>query len=87
MARIVIYLTASEKDALIKLALQQLRDPRDQVRLLVQRELERCGLLEKNQSASFEDPAPESSQLNELEKEAHQAVIAKAKNDEDAHSH
>ena len=45
MVRIQIVLDATEADGLAELAASELRDPRDQVRLILRRELQRCGLL------------------------------------------
>ena len=46
-ARITITFTRSERSALMKLAEQELRDPRDQARLILREELERRGLLKQ----------------------------------------
>jgi len=46
MPSILIYLSAQEKLALLKLAKQELRDPRKQAYIILIRELQRRGLLE-----------------------------------------
>lgn len=43
--RLQVKFTKVEADALARLAASQLRDPRDQIRLIVRRELQRLGLL------------------------------------------
>ena len=43
--RLTIKLNQKEVDALIKLSQENLRHPREQVRLIIRRELERNGLL------------------------------------------
>jgi hypothetical protein len=45
MARITLSLEVPEKDALIKLAIRELRDPRAQAALIIRQDLERRGLL------------------------------------------
>lgn len=45
MIRLQIILNSAEGAALTRLANQELREPRDQIRLIVRRELERRGLL------------------------------------------
>lgn len=45
MVRLQVRLDPTEADALAKLAFRELRDPRDQVRLILRTELERRGLL------------------------------------------
>jgi hypothetical protein len=44
--RITVSLERTEKSALMKLAMAELRDPRDQLRYVLRRELERLGLLQ-----------------------------------------
>jgi hypothetical protein len=46
MVRISISLSVSEADALAKLAYSKFRDPPDQIRLWIRRELEEAKLLE-----------------------------------------
>jgi hypothetical protein len=48
MVRLQIVLDPAEADALAAWAESELRDPRDQIRLVLRRELERRGLLEAN---------------------------------------
>jgi hypothetical protein len=48
-SRMVIILSESERLALIELARQEMRYPRDQVRVILHRELERLGLLKSIQ--------------------------------------
>lgn len=43
--RLQVTFDRMEADALARLAAAEYRDPRDQVRFVVRRELERCGLL------------------------------------------
>jgi hypothetical protein len=61
MVRIQIVLNPQEGRALTNLADRELRDPRDQVRLIVRQELERLGLLppaEGGQSPVAPDVGP-----------------------------
>jgi hypothetical protein len=51
MVRLQIVLDPAEADALAAWAESELRDPRDQIRLVVRRELERQGLLDANHEA------------------------------------
>lgn len=45
MIRLQIGLTTTEAEALARWAISEMRDPRDQIRFLLQRELQRRGLL------------------------------------------
>lgn len=45
MARVILYLKETERDALFNLAESQYRDPRAQAALIIRGELERLGLL------------------------------------------
>ena len=45
MPRVTLTLLQEERDALIRLALSELRTPRDQARMIVRQELARRGLL------------------------------------------
>jgi hypothetical protein len=45
MMRLAVTLEQEERDALLVLAQQERRDPRDQAAMLIRRELERMGLL------------------------------------------
>lgn len=45
MTKLQISLSRDEADALARWAASELRDPRDQIRLVVRRELERTGYL------------------------------------------
>jgi len=47
MAKIIVYLREQELDALVKLALREYRTPKAQASILIQKELERLGMLEK----------------------------------------
>lgn len=44
--RITIPLEQAEKSALLKLAMAELREPREQIRYILRRELERLGLIQ-----------------------------------------
>ena len=46
--RLLITLDSAERSALTKLSQKELRDPRDQLRLILRQELERQGLLLSN---------------------------------------
>ncbi len=48
MVRLQVMLDPAEAEALATWAECELRDPRDQIRLVLRRELERLGLLEAN---------------------------------------
>lgn len=50
MVRLQVALSMAEADALGRWAISELRDPRDQIRLLVQRELRRRGLLSEGET-------------------------------------
>jgi hypothetical protein len=52
MTRITVTLTNNEKAALILLATQESRDPRFQATLIIRRELERRGLLLREQTGN-----------------------------------
>ncbi|MGQ9683841.1 MAG: hypothetical protein ACUVX9_14995 [Anaerolineae bacterium] len=54
MPRLMVTLTVSEAAALARLAEKELRDPREQIRALVRRELLRHGLLEPEPRPAFE---------------------------------
>lgn len=45
MVRLQVVLDPAEADALARLATLEMRDPRDQIRMVLRRELEKCGLL------------------------------------------
>lgn len=66
LRKIVLLLNGPERSALTRLAEQELRDPRDQARLILRRELEYQGLL----------PAADSVQLHCREDEATRATTA-----------
>jgi hypothetical protein len=51
MARVVVTLGRIEQEALVKLALSEVRTPRDQARYILRQELERRGLLPKETQA------------------------------------
>ena len=46
LIRIGVMLQQDEREALIRLAQQERRDPREQAAVLIRRELQRCGFLE-----------------------------------------
>ena len=48
MSRVVVTLRKDEREALVKLALAELRNPRDQARHILRQELQRRGLLPSN---------------------------------------
>ena len=48
MPRLVVTINHNELDALVKLALAELRNPRDQARYLLQQQLRRLGFLQDN---------------------------------------
>ena len=52
MPRVVIPLSEEERDALVELARAQVRDPRDQVRVMVRQELRKLGLLHASEEQS-----------------------------------
>jgi hypothetical protein len=54
MTRISIPLSVNEREALRALARQELRDPREQVRYLLQRELVQRGILSINDNTGAE---------------------------------
>lgn len=57
MIRLQIALDPTEADRLAALAASQLRDPRDQVRYILRRELERVGMLPDAQEPAQEEVA------------------------------
>jgi hypothetical protein len=57
--RLQVRFDSRESDALLKLAQAEFRDPREQVRLIVRRELQRRRLLSQHE-ASNEQPAQEA---------------------------
>ena len=57
MARIIVPLKITERDALVQLAERERRDPRDQAALIVVRELERAGLLPAIKAQPQPEPA------------------------------
>lgn len=65
MTRIPIRLNDECLDALRTLAKQQYRDVRQQAAWIIERELERCGLLPVDQSPVVILPAKESEQEHE----------------------
>jgi hypothetical protein len=69
MTRIVILLDKDERRALDRLALNELRDPRLQVRYLVRTELERRGLLQAS-------PAEDSNQSETISRGTINAATA-----------
>ena len=54
MSRVVVTLSLDEREALVKLALNQLRSPRDQARFILVTELRRMGLLSRDSIAQQE---------------------------------
>jgi hypothetical protein len=59
MVRLQVSLTADEAEALAKWAAEELRDPRDQIRLIVRRELQR----RVPSTGTPTQPEPESSRV------------------------
>mgnify|MGYP001095059517 FL=1 len=57
--RLQIALTSLEADGLLKLANADLRDPREQMRFILRKELERAGLLVLDSQSREEQPAEE----------------------------
>ncbi len=57
MARVMIRLENEERDALVQLALNEKRDPRDQASLLIRKALERRGFLRDSQNQLARDAA------------------------------
>jgi hypothetical protein len=47
MSRVIVSLSQEEREALVKLALTDLRSPRDQARFIIIAELQRLGLIPK----------------------------------------
>jgi len=58
MVRLQVMLDPAEADALATWAESELRDPRDQIRLVVRRELERRGLLHVAEDAPDVQESP-----------------------------
>jgi hypothetical protein len=54
--RLQIRLDRDEADALARLAASELRDPRDQIRLMVRRELKQGGWLPANTPTETQEP-------------------------------
>jgi len=52
MSRVTVTLCPAEREALLKLALTELRSPRDQARYILRRELHRLGLLRPADAAA-----------------------------------
>jgi hypothetical protein len=63
MSRVVVTLHQDERDALVKLALSELRNPRDQARHILRQEFKRRGLLPADDRHSEPQamPGPERS--------------------------
>lgn len=57
MTRVTVTLKLHEREALVALARQERRDPRDQAALIVVRELERTGLLPAVKAMPEAEPA------------------------------
>ena len=57
MYRVQVVLDEDEAKALVKLAEIKIRDPRDQIRVLVRGELERQGLLSAREVAAASQPS------------------------------
>jgi len=47
--RLTVYLTALESEALFKMSATEMRLPKDQIRLILRQEMERRGMLEKDE--------------------------------------
>ena len=58
MTRLMIVMTSEEADALIKIATRELRDPREQMRVILRRELKRHGLLESTDAKDRAEHLP-----------------------------
>lgn len=56
MVKLQVTLSAREAEALARLAYAQLRDPREQIRLIVRRELQRRRLLEPERPTPEQQP-------------------------------
>ena len=65
MTRFQISLNKDEAEALARLAASELRDPRDQIRLVIRRELERLGLWPPNGSGQ-----PQQAKGQEVQRES-----------------
>ena len=52
MVRLQVVLDAGEAEALARWAASELRDPRDQIRLVLRQELERRGLLQSTEDVA-----------------------------------
>ena len=63
MVRLQVVLDPSEADALAQWAASELRDPRDQVRLVLRQELQRRGLLQPTEDVA--DGQDASSQADQ----------------------
>lgn len=63
MARLTLSITEEERLAIFALARRERREPRDQVALIVRRELERIGLLPADQEDAPADMPAECEQL------------------------
>lgn len=61
MERITVFLQPSEKDALLRLANKEYRDPRYQAALIIRRELERCGELPISKETDCRDKGDRSN--------------------------
>lgn len=57
--RLTITLEPSERNALDELSINELRDPRDQIKIILRRELIRLGLLNQNSSGEANDTSTE----------------------------
>ena len=57
MARVTITLEDTEKEALITLAMEERRDPREQAALMLSKELQRLGLLSSSSGQAGACPA------------------------------
>ncbi len=55
MSRVVVTLPVEERDALVQLALAELRNPPEQARHILRQELARCGLLPSAQEPTEGD--------------------------------
>jgi hypothetical protein len=60
MARIVITLGESEQEALVRLALREVRTPRDQARYILRRELIERGEMEESNLPKVAEPVSEA---------------------------
>ncbi len=64
MPRVTLTLLPEEQGALIKLALSELRTPRDQARMIVRQELVKRGLLSSITAGSVAQPQEQNQEVH-----------------------